>query len=233
MSLYLPLMSARPGSVVCTVAPGTHVVDVALHRNVYSGMSGVRRDASVRPMLSGATMEWLPPLGVSWHVAHEPTNESGSGGLNGEPTAPLSPPTPEIVMGKLLKRSPPRAMARRGRAARGRRPRRVRREHVGIEGRPRLIVAEVVVDAVIRELIEDRRRAAASPRAVEAPRVVVPDLCGGQRRLEGDDRLALRVAERVALGVAGGRAVRLIGQVDRKRCEALAALAGGVAVIGS
>src|SRR5262249_61936798 len=81
------------------------------------GRAGVGGDGWVGPMLRGATMEWLPPLGVSWHVAHEPTNESGSGGLNGEPTAPLSPPTPEIVMGKLLKRSPPRAMARRGAAA--------------------------------------------------------------------------------------------------------------------
>src|SRR5262249_59696051 len=102
MSLYLPLMSARPGSVVCTVAPGTHVVDVALHRNVYSGMSGVRRDASVRPMLSGATMEWLPPLGVSWHVAHEPTNESGSGGVKRRAPPPLEPPPPPSRSGQLL-----------------------------------------------------------------------------------------------------------------------------------
>src|SRR5713226_410478 len=30
-------------------------------------MSGVRREASARPMLSGATIEWLPEFGVLWH----------------------------------------------------------------------------------------------------------------------------------------------------------------------
>ena len=30
----------------------------------------MRRDASVRPMSSGAGKEWLPTLGESWQVAH-------------------------------------------------------------------------------------------------------------------------------------------------------------------
>jgi len=62
-------------------------------------------------MLSGATIEWLPEFGVLWQVVQVPWKEAGSGGLNG--LFSLSPPTPEIVMGLLLKISWPRATARR------------------------------------------------------------------------------------------------------------------------
>ena len=81
-------------------------------------MSAVRRDASVRPMLSGAFTEWLPALGVSWHVVQVPVNGSGT-------VTPLEnvwlfrPATPVRTIGCVLKISSPRAMARLARAHRG------------------------------------------------------------------------------------------------------------------
>src|SRR2546427_10228654 len=77
MSANLPEISARPGSVVFTIRPS------ALFLSVYSGKSGVRRDSSVRPMSSGATIEWLPEFGASWQVVQVPWKDSGSGGLKG------------------------------------------------------------------------------------------------------------------------------------------------------
>jgi hypothetical protein len=59
MSAHLPVIIARPGSVVWIVAP------VVVRRSVYSGMSAVRRAASVKPMSSGAFTEWAPAFGVS------------------------------------------------------------------------------------------------------------------------------------------------------------------------
>src|SRR5216684_1233460 len=74
-------------------------------------MSGVRRDASARPMLSGATIEWLPEFGVLWQVVQVPWKDAGSGGLKGLST--FRPPTPEIVNVFVLKIVWPRATARR------------------------------------------------------------------------------------------------------------------------
>src|SRR6267143_2978257 len=74
-------------------------------------MSGVRRDASARPMLSGATIEWLPEFGVLWQVVQVPWKDSGSGGLKG--LLKFNPATPEIVNAFELKISWPRATARR------------------------------------------------------------------------------------------------------------------------
>src|SRR3954467_1346672 len=100
---HLPSIIARPGSVTCTVSP------VVLLRSVYSGMSAVRRDASASPMLSGATTEWLPPLGVSWHVVHVPTTTADWPNAGSS----LMPDTPAIEIGLLLNTSWPRATARR------------------------------------------------------------------------------------------------------------------------
>src|SRR4051812_50017230 len=104
MWLHLPSISARPGSVVLTVSP------VVLLRSVYSGMSAVRRDASDTPMLSGATTEWLPPLGVLWQLVHVPVSVAGL------PNAASSfiPDTPVIEILWVLKISWPPARARRG-----------------------------------------------------------------------------------------------------------------------
>jgi hypothetical protein len=55
----------------------------------------------------------LPAFGWSWHVVHAPTNTSGKGGVNGLPTAPFKPATPEILIGRVLKSGSPRATARR------------------------------------------------------------------------------------------------------------------------
>src|SRR6266581_1566560 len=74
-------------------------------------MSGVRRDASARPMLSGATIEWLPEFGASWQVVQVPWKDAGSGGLKG--LLKFSPATPEIVNAFELKVAWPRATARR------------------------------------------------------------------------------------------------------------------------
>jgi hypothetical protein len=74
-------------------------------------MSGVRREASVRPILSGATIEWFPLFGVLWQVVHVLGKEVGKGGLNGLPTAPLSPATPAMVIDLSLNRRSPRAIA--------------------------------------------------------------------------------------------------------------------------
>src|SRR2546422_5965987 len=98
MSANLPEISARPGSVTVwagQLGPATLVPSLkATHFScsVYSGMSGVRRDASARPMLSGATIEWLPEFGASWQVVHVPWKDVGSGGGKGvlkfRPAAP-------------------------------------------------------------------------------------------------------------------------------------------------
>src|SRR5438067_7559778 len=108
MSANLPEISARPGSVTARVGQLG-----ALHfcRNVYSGMSGLRRDLSDRPISSGAAIEWLPALGVLWQVVHVPSKEPGSGGLKG--LLMLRPPTPEMVKVLELKIAWPRPMARR------------------------------------------------------------------------------------------------------------------------
>src|SRR5216684_7916350 len=74
-------------------------------------MSGVRRDASARPMLSGATIEWLPEFGAAWQVVQLPWKDAGSGGLKG--LLKFKPATPEIVNGLELKITWPRATARR------------------------------------------------------------------------------------------------------------------------
>src|SRR5262245_3293194 len=96
---------ARPGSVVSTVSP------VAMLRSVYTGRYGACA-GSARPMLSGAFTEWLPALGVSWHVVQVPVNEAGGATLFGNVWL-LSPPTPEITIGFVLNTCSPRAIARR------------------------------------------------------------------------------------------------------------------------
>src|SRR2546426_5138530 len=117
MSANLPEISARPGSVtVCAgqLGPTTLVPSLkATHFSfsVYRGKSGVRRDASTRPMLSGATIEWLPEFGASWQVVQVPWKDAGSGGVKG--LLKFSPATPEIVNAFELKGSLPRAAARR------------------------------------------------------------------------------------------------------------------------
>src|SRR5579871_3203513 len=64
---------------------------------------------SATPMFRGADTEWLPALGVSWHVPHDPIKEAGRPGTS------LIPATPEMVIGLPLKTASPRAMlARRG-----------------------------------------------------------------------------------------------------------------------
>src|SRR5690348_18484248 len=95
MSAKFPEISARPGSVTVRVGQlgAPHFC-----RNVYSGISGVRRDASDTPMSSGAAIEWLPAFGVSWQVVHVPWKEPGSGGSKGL----LTLRTPTHEMGKVL-----------------------------------------------------------------------------------------------------------------------------------
>src|SRR3954453_12062733 len=92
MCAHLPEIIARPGSVVLTVSP------VVLLRSVYSGMSAARRDASDRPMLSGATTEWLPPLGVLWQLVHVPISTAGLPNA----ASSLMPDTPAIAIGWVL-----------------------------------------------------------------------------------------------------------------------------------
>src|SRR5216117_3767421 len=100
MSANLPEISARPGSVTVwagQLGPATLVPSLkATHFScsVYRGMSGVRRDASTRPMLSGATIEWLPEFGASWQVVQVPGKDAGSGGLKG--LLKFRPATPVI-----------------------------------------------------------------------------------------------------------------------------------------
>ena len=57
-------------------------------------------------MSMGSGREWLPTLGVSWHVPHEPRITGGlpSAGLS------LRPRTFSMVMGAVLKTPCPRAM---------------------------------------------------------------------------------------------------------------------------
>src|SRR6185312_16392234 len=69
-------------------------------------MSGVRRDASVRPMSIGRATEWLPILGLSWQVVQEPV-------IVGRPKASLRPPTPVMAIGFVPKSLAPRATAAR------------------------------------------------------------------------------------------------------------------------
>src|SRR5437016_890657 len=69
-------------------------------------MSDVRRFASVRPMSSGAGIEWLPDVGVPWHVVHGPGSVS-------MPESSFSPLTSVIRIGLELKRISHRATAAR------------------------------------------------------------------------------------------------------------------------
>lgn len=64
-------------------------------------MSGVRRLASVRPMLSGAMAEWLPTLGVSWQVVQVPL-------MTGSWRSSFRLATPAIRIGFVLKIACPR-----------------------------------------------------------------------------------------------------------------------------
>src|SRR6185437_152759 len=89
MSLHLPLISARPRSVVCTVSP-------LLQLTVYSGRSGVRREPSATPMFSGPATLWSPTLGVLWQVEQAPVT-------TGSPSASFSPFTPLLEIGRRLK----------------------------------------------------------------------------------------------------------------------------------
>ena len=124
-------------------------------------MSGVRREASARPMLSGAGTEWLPPLGSVVAGAARAGRTTP-----GRPSASLRPPTPEIVIGLLLNSAWPRATGSRRVdaavmiavlvvvivvvvAAAQIRPRVVEVEDHRRERRVRAVVAEVVVDAEV------------------------------------------------------------------------------------
>ena len=64
------------------------------------------RLASVRPMSSGAGIEWLPDVGVPWHVVHGPGSVS-------MPESSFSPLTSVIWIGLELKRISHRATAAR------------------------------------------------------------------------------------------------------------------------
>src|SRR5215467_4270590 len=75
-------------------------------------MSAVRRDSSVRPMLSGAFTEWLPAFGVSWQVVQVPVNTAGTV-TPFENVWLFKPATPEITIGLVLKIVSPRAIALR------------------------------------------------------------------------------------------------------------------------
>src|SRR5262245_29278370 len=61
-------------------------------------------------MSSGALTEWLPTLGESWQIVHDPTNESGTVTPLAN-VAPLRPATPLIVNAFVLKMVSPRAIA--------------------------------------------------------------------------------------------------------------------------
>ena len=60
-------------------------------------------------MLSGATTEWLPPLGVSWQVVQVPISVAGLPNA----ASSLMPDTPVIAIALVLNSAWPRAMARR------------------------------------------------------------------------------------------------------------------------
>jgi len=65
-------------------------------------MSGVRREASVNPMFSGAFTEWSPAFGASWQVVHVPVNDAGSV-TPFENVWPFKPATPLSTIGFVLK----------------------------------------------------------------------------------------------------------------------------------
>src|SRR5689334_4283768 len=69
-------------------------------------MSGVRRDASVRPMLRGADTEWLPKFGLSWQLVQVPVNEAGVP----KAASSLIPETPTMVIGLELNNAWPRTI---------------------------------------------------------------------------------------------------------------------------
>jgi hypothetical protein len=102
MSAHWPVMRARPGSVVFTTAP------VVRHRSVKSGRSDVLGRALLTPMSSGNGTEWLPTFGVSWQVVQVPM-------MTGWARASLSPVTPVMAIGCVLKSRAPRAIASRSR----------------------------------------------------------------------------------------------------------------------
>ena len=76
-------------------------------------MSGVRREASARPMFSGIGIEWLPALGVSWQTVQVPLSGGPATGSSGPP---LRPADVVDTNWRVLKISSPRAIAWRRRA---------------------------------------------------------------------------------------------------------------------
>ena len=170
-------------------------------------MSGVRRDASVRPMSIGKATEWLPILGLSWQVVQVPW-------IVGRPKASLSPPTPVMAIGFVPKSLAPRAIAARfGRSW----------SHAqalksviasGSNGLPLMIRAEDVVDRDVEGLDRDEGRPSLGALDVELAGVI--ELLLGRREVELELHDGLRhvVGQgQAALGVRQGRVVGLVFQV--------------------
>src|SRR5262249_8536290 len=94
MSAHWPVIIARPGSVTTKVLPAA---DPLVHRRVKTGnpeisrAGGLLAPALAMPIFKGALTEWLPTLGVSWHVPQKP-------GIVSRPSASLSPVTPVILI---------------------------------------------------------------------------------------------------------------------------------------
>jgi hypothetical protein len=77
-------------------------------------MSGVRREASVKPIFSGAFTEWLPTLGVSWQIVQLAVIDEGTvTGPDGVTNVWLfRPGTPVMTIGFVVKSCSPRAIER-------------------------------------------------------------------------------------------------------------------------
>src|SRR5512143_4177261 len=58
-------------------------------------------------MLMARGTEWWPTFGASWQVVQLPVKDAGTPGLS------FRPPTPEMVIGRVLNRVSPRATDRR------------------------------------------------------------------------------------------------------------------------
>src|SRR5262245_48935289 len=94
MSAHWPVIIARPGSVTTKVLPASGPL---VHRRVKTGnpeisrAGGLLAPALATPMFKGALTEWLPTLGVSWHVPQNP-------GIDGRFSTSFSPDTPVMLI---------------------------------------------------------------------------------------------------------------------------------------
>ena len=150
MSFHLPVISARPGSVVSGSSRRSCGCAACRAACRASGAT-----ASVRPMSIGRATEWLPTLGVSWQVVQVPADRGHA------EVVVQAAHAGDVDPGRVEERraAGDRGLARVGRAGPG-----VEERHrAGVEPAGLDVGAEHVVDRHVERLRRQVRRAALAP----------------------------------------------------------------------